>query len=447
MTAIPERRRRRTLVAAITASGLLVAAAAMFVVGVVTLANSQEGESVGVDDRPREVFPATPNALVSVTDDDGNLASVAVLTLLPDGAGGSIVTMPVNADATAGFGLQRRPLDELFDPERPDDFVVAVEDMLSIRIQRSAVLDPAGLAAIVEPVGSIEVLLPDAVIDSDAVDPALPDDDPTQGVVVSAGPQTLSPDDVATVLTAIDDDAPADAQHAIDVAMWSAIAARTPLTVAGESSGSANGAVAPATVEELAARLLSGEVAVRDISADRPGASTNPTDADVVVLDRFDSALVFAQVAPALVSTPNPGLKIRVEAQYTNEQVEQTEGLFASASDVARGFIGQMLFLQNNVVSADTAAVGAPDVTVIEVTDPRRLEETVAAAEALFGQADVRVADVVLEGVDLRVTLGMTYLIREMVRVGAGADEPSADTTPATGSAVPATTDTVDGDG
>ena len=440
MTAIPERRRRRTLVAAVTATGLLVAAAAMFVVGVVTLANSEEGEAVGVDDRPREVFPATPNALVSVTDDDGNLASVAVMTLLPDGAGGSIVTMPVNSDSTAGFGLQRRPLDELFDPELPDDFVMAVEDMLSITIQRSTILDPAGMAAIVEPVGSIDVVLPDDVIDSDAVDPALPDDDPTQGVVVSAGPQTLSPEDVAAVLTAIDETGRAYAQHAIDVAMWSAIAARAPLTVAGESSGSANGAGAPATAEELVVELLSGEVAVRDISATRPGAATNPTEADVVVLDRTDAALVFAQVSPALVSTPNPGLKIRVEAQYNDDQVEQSDGLFDSASDVAREFIGQMLFLQNNVVSADTAAVGAPEVTVIEITDPSRLEETEAAAEALFGEADVRVAEVVLEGVDLRVTLGMTYLIREMVRVGAGTDGAPADQTPAT-------TATVGGDG
>ena len=47
----------------------------------------------------------------------------------------------------------------------------------------------------------------------------------------------------------------------------------------------------------------------------------------------------------------------------------------------------------------------------------------------------------------MRVTLGMTYLIREMVRVGAGAGEAPADTTPVTGSAVPATTDTVVGDG
>ena len=116
MTAIAQRRRRRTVVAAVAASALVCLAAVMFVVGVVTLSNSREGEAVGIDTRPREVFPATPNALLAVTDDEGRLGSVVVLTLLPDGIGGSIVTLPPNADSTAGFGLQRRPLDVLFDP-------------------------------------------------------------------------------------------------------------------------------------------------------------------------------------------------------------------------------------------------------------------------------------------------------------------------------------------
>lgn len=442
MTAIPERRRRRTIAGAIAATALLCAAAVMFVVGVVTLSNSQEGQAVGVDTRPREVFPATPNALLAVTDDEGRLGSVVVLTLLPSGVGGSIVTVPPNADTTAGFGVQRRPLDALFDPERPDEFVVAVEDMLSLTIERSAIVGPDELAALIEPLGSVQVVLPDAVIDSDSVDPvAAPDEElgdeaegAVDGVIVTAGPQTLSPADVAAVLTAIDDSVSSGAQHPIDVAMWSAIVEATPLITAGTSSNVEADSPPPADVEQLVAQLLSGEVAVRNIASREPSAAINPTDADVVVLDRADAALVFAQVSPALVSTPNPGLKIRVVAQYTDDQLAQTDGLFDSTSDVARGFIDQMLALQNNVVSADTADLGAPEITLIEVTDPRRLEETRAAAEVLFGQAEVRVADVVLEGVDLQVTLGMTYLIREMVRVGVGVDEaPGAepgDTTP-----------------
>jgi hypothetical protein len=247
------------------------------------------------------------------------------------------------------------------------------------------------------------------------------------------------------VLTAIDDSVSSGAQHPIDVAMWSAIVEATPLITAGTSSNVEADSPPPADVEQLVAQLLSGEVAVRNIASREPSAAINPTDADVVVLDRADAALVFAQVSPALVSTPNPGLKIRVVAQYTDDQLAQTDGLFDSTSDVARGFIDQMLALQNNVVSADTADLGAPEITLIEVTDPRRLEETRAAAEVLFGQAEVRVADVVLEGVDLQVTLGMTYLIREMVRVGVGVDEAPGvepgdttpdDTAPGTGTVV-----------
>jgi hypothetical protein len=432
----------------VAASALVVAAAVMFVVGVVTLSNSQEGEAVGIDTRPREVFPATPNALLAVTDDDGQLGSVAVLTLLPEGVGGSIVTVPPNADSTAGFGVQRRPLDELFDPDRPDDLVLAVEDMLSITIQQSAIVGPEEFAALIRPLGSVEVDLPDDVIDGDGSGDVDAPDDGTDGVdaglIAAAGPQTLSPDDVAVILTAIDDSVNAGAQHPIDVAVWSAIAGATPLISAGASNDVGAGSTPPATVEELVVRLLSGPVAVRDISASAPSAAINPTESDVLVLDRADAALVFAQVSPALVSTPNPGLTIRFEAQFTDEQLEASQGLFDSNSDVARGFIDQMFLLQNNVVSADTLPAGAPDVTVIEVVDPRRLEETRAAAEALFGQAEVRVAEVVLEGVDLEITLGMTYLIREMVRVGVGVDEESDG---ATDDTAPSTTGTVVVDG
>ena len=276
------------------------------------------------------------------------------------------------------------------------------------------------------------------------VDPtAVPDENaPVPGVVVTAGPQVLSPEDVVVVLTAIDEAVAADVQHSIDVAMWEAIAAAAPSLSAEAPTDASGRPIAPATVQELLARLFSGDVGVRDIAATSPGAATNPTEADVVVLDRFDSTLVFAQISPALVSTPNPGLKVRVTAQYTDDQVAQTRGLYDTSSDVARAFIALVLFLQNNVVSADTAPVGAPDVTVIVVTDPRRVAETEAAAEALFGETEVRVAETVLDGVDVDVTLGMSYLLRETARLG-GADggQPPTDT------GGPPTNDTVPTDG
>ncbi len=458
----------------------MIVASVLFAVGVVTLSNSQEGEAVGVDTRSTEKFPSTPNALLAVTDDAGQLASVVVMTLLPDGQGGSIVTVPVNADATSGFGLQRRPLNESFDPSDPEAFVATVEDMLSITIERSAVVDPAGLEALLEPLGPVQVVLPDAVIDTDAIDtgeqasvttvpdstvpdgsvpdgsvpdetvPAgsTPDEGDSQvvgldGVIVTAGPQILETAQVVEVLTAIDQSVPAYEQHPLDVAMWSAIAQLAPIDVPPEpvTTDDVGQPVAPDTVADLVALLFEGPVGVRDIAVSSSVATTNPTDADVVVLDRNDSVLVFAQISPSLVSTPNIGSKVRVEVRFTDDQLAQSGGLYDTNSDIAREMVGLVLYLQGNVVSVDTAATGAPELTLVEVADPALLEEATKTAELLFGPAEVRVATTVLEGVDLVVTLGQSYVARAVAAAansdGASGIEPD-ETTPA---------DTVEGNG
>ena len=452
MTAMAQRRARRTITAATVALGLVIVAAVLLTVGIVTLSNSQEGEAVGVDTRPIETFPATPNALLAVTDDDGRLASVVVMTLLPEGQGGSVVTVPVNADASSGFGLQRRPLNEAFDPSDPEAFVATVEDMLSITIERSAVVDPAGLEALLEPLGSVQVSLPDAVIDTDAVDTgervlATTDPDDTDpdgpvpdgsvlergaseivgddGVIVTAGPQILETAQAVEVLTAIDDSVPAYDQHPLDVAMWSAIAQRAPINVPPEpvATDDQGRPVAPDTVGDLAALLFDGVVGVRDIAVSPSTATTNPTDADVVVLDHSDSVLVFAQISPSLVSTPNTGSKARVEVLFTDDQLARADGLYETNADVAREMVQLVLFLQGNVVSVDTSATGAPDLTIVEVADPALLEEAITTAELLYGAAEVRLATTVLDGVDLVVILGRSYLERA---VGAAANSSGA---------------------
>jgi hypothetical protein len=123
VTAIAVRRTRRTVIGAAMALGLFVLASAMFVVGVVTLSNSQEGEAVGVDARPRVQLPVTPNAALALTDEAGRLASLVVMTLLPEGQGGSIVTVPVNADVTAGFGPEPLSMASVFGTVDLDGFV------------------------------------------------------------------------------------------------------------------------------------------------------------------------------------------------------------------------------------------------------------------------------------------------------------------------------------
>lgn len=410
MTAIAERRTRRTVFGAVAAVLLIVAAGAMFVVGVVTLSNSQEGEAVGVDTRPRVQFPATPNALLAVTDENGELASTVVMTLLPEGQGGSIVTVPVNADSTAGFGLQRRPLDESFDAADVEGLVASVEEMLAITIQRADVVDAEELEALLPDAEALQFVLPTDVVDTSG----------GGGVIATAGPQTFTVDEAVSILTAIDDDAEVDTSHANDVAVWESLAQTAPVAVPPESVplDELGRPVAPATVEELMTRLWQGEITVRDLLLVPVDEESNPTEVDVVLIDRRDSNLVFAQVSPGLVSTPNTGLTVRIVANFTDEQLAEAGGVYDSTSDLAAELIGRLLFIGGNVTSVDTAPTGAPAVTVIEVVDVRQMEENVEAAEALFGEAEVRVAESVIEGIDVEVILGMSYLEREAERVG-----------------------------
>lgn len=440
MTAIAARRKRGTVVGAVVALILAVSASVMFVTGVNTLSNSREGQSVGIDDRPRQQFPVTPNALLAVQDATGDLASLAVLTLLPEGQGGSIVPLRVDADATSGFGLDPRPIADEFDPADVELLVATVEEMLSISLQRAALVDADVLESLIEPIGTVRADLATGVDDAEPNGTATGDAVTGDAVTAPAGMQTLTPPRAAAALIAADIDP--EAAHANDVAVWEALAAAAPLVTTPEAvpTDDLGRPVAPTTVEELFGRLFEGSVGVRDLAL-APVLPASGTDPDAVVIDRRDSAFVFAQVSPALVSTPNPGLKIRVVAPYTLAQLDESDGLFESTTELMVEFIGQMLFLQNNVVSVDTAPSGAAAVTVIEVVDPRVFEQVEESSTAIFGEAEVRLADTLLEGVDIEVTLGMSYVIREMVRAESGGGE-------SVGTSVPGpATATVGGDG
>jgi hypothetical protein len=417
VTAIARRRTRRTIVGAVAAVLLVMAASAMFVVGVVTLSNSQEGEAVGVDTRPRMQLPATPNALLAVTDENGRLASVVVMTLLPEGQGGSIVTVPVNADTTAGFGLQRRPLDESFEADDVEELIASVEEMLAITVQRAEIVDADGLEALLPDVDALRFVVPNDVIDTQG----------GGGVISTAGPQRFTRSEMVSILTAIDDDAEVDISHANDVVVWEALAQTAPVSVPPEPVplDELGRPIAPATVGELMTRLWQGEVAVRDLLVIPIAEDENPTGVDVVLIDRRDSNLVFAQVSPGLVSTPNTGLTVRIVANFTDDELAEAGGAYESTSDLAVELIGRLLFLGGNVPSVDTAPTGAPPITIIEVAEARQIQESIEAAEALFGEAEVRVAETVIEGIDVEVTLGMSYLAREAERL--------SDATPDTG--------------
>jgi hypothetical protein len=264
------------------------------------------------------------------------------------------------------------------------------------------------LTSMLPEVETVRLELPEDVIDTT----------PGGGRIAVAGPQSSTIAELADILGAIDDDASTDVSHPNDVAVWQALAQTAPAAVASEPIplDDLGRPIPPDTVEGLVAQLWQGQISVRDLATIVDSEAGAAAAADVVLIDRRDSTLVFSQVSPGLVSTPNTGLTARIVANFTDEQISAADPSYATSSDVAVELIGRLLFLSGNVVSVDTAPTGAPAVTIIEVADVRQLEDTVGAAGSLFGRAEVRVAETVIEGVDIEITLGMSYLEHELGR-------------------------------
>lgn len=436
MTALPGRRRRRTVFGAVAAFVLLSVAVGLAVVGGFAVVNSTAGQVVAEDIRPVAQFPNTDDAALAVVDDNNQLTSLIIATLSPDGTGGSIVTVPVNADASVGFGDVRRPLNTEIDPANPAAFFEAVEATLAISLQFGEIVAADRLAALIEPVVPISVNLPEDVIDSSL---------PGTGRVAGIGERTLNPALTVRALRALDASGSSYDHHETDVEIWSALAANSPL----------NGAVTPprdefdrpvaaTSIDEVFTRLWQGPVQVRDLAL-QPGTSSGSLD--VVILDRVDSLLVFAQISPARVLTPSPGLVFRIELPYSDDQINAADDVFATRDDIARKMVGELLFESTNIVSVDTQSASSKAVvpTRVEVADDRFLPNMEQLVPGIFGESELVVATDLVAGVDVVVVLGTGYIDLKREQ-GVVVPPPTTSTTSTTTVATTSTTTSPSGD-
>jgi hypothetical protein len=388
VTALAERRRRSTVVAAGAVVVTVAAAVGLGVVGGLTLYHSTEGADAS-DDRPELVFPNTPSGLIAAVDDEGRLASLAVAVVRPSGAGGSVITVPVSADASGGDGTERLPLAETAELAGADSVQREAEILLGLTIESFEVVDEARLEELLRPVGDIDVDLPVDVTDAD-------------GRVVA---DSLDPAAAAAALVARDPSVPADEQYPAASAVWAAIAEAVGDGIDVSDSSSEQASDSADGVAEVLAPALAGPLASRSLTSSPVPAARNPRDVDVVLLDRAELAFVFGQIAPGKVAAPNPALTFRVESPFTEADLDGTE---LTNDDVAYRAISQLLFVRGNVQSVDTAPGDVPAVTTIEVADESLLEGT-GSTETFFGDVDVSVADTTIVGVDAVVRLGASY--------------------------------------
>jgi hypothetical protein len=407
MTALSGRRRRNTFLA--LGAGVLAAVLAptLLYVGAKAITNSKAGINALGDAPPEQAFPATPTALLATVDAANELTSVTVLVLAPDSdvtaagydqRGGSIVSVPINADS--GAGEQLLSLHDAYTLGGLEELRIDLESAINLTIDYSKVMTGDEFAAFLGTLPALQVTLPRDVLGSD------------ETAIYAKGPAVLTATQAAQIITS---NSPSESeplrQPNID-ALWSGIVG----AVGTGRTGQTLSASTPTTFDELAARLMAGPVGSRGLVARALEAERNPEGLDVEGLDRTDTILVFASIAPAQMTRPAPGLSYRLEAPPGyDQQVRKT--------------IGILLSFDNNVVSVDLNAEPREETTYLMYDSA--LAEAEPTENAVFGTITIETPDVRLGGVDVTISLGTTYL--------AGVDLSAPDATSSTSTSVAVT--------
>jgi hypothetical protein len=382
MSAIPGRRRKRTVGMFVTTVVMVLLAPVLFWVGFSAVLDSTGGKDALADNLPEKTFPATPTALYLTVDGNGVLSSATVFVLSAKGVGGSIVSVPVNADV--GFADDaRQSLQQVYADGGVDAMTFAVESLLLLTINDTTVVDAAQLTAFLTPFEPFTISLT-----SDVVTETAEGDDPD---VLRAGTVVLPAKDAAKVLISgagLGDESSRKGNHE---ALWAGF-----VTAVGGGRGTTlPTAVPPASIEEFTARLVAGPVASRGLSTFALTEEQNPSGLDVVQLDQSEAVFVFGSVAPGSMSGPKLGPNFRVEAPPGYDlQVKLT--------------IDKILFIGANVLSVDTSATPRADTVFLVPNEADRIRAQVA--DEIFGTIVFEDPVERIDGIDVTLVLGTDYL-------------------------------------
>jgi hypothetical protein len=387
MTAIPARRRRR-LIAAVTSSVLTVIALPG---GLVLGANSLLNETGGnkVTSEATAVIPETPVELLVITNARNEVASLALIAIAPGNKGGTIVSLPVGANADTPKGEAPRRIVDLYAAGGLEAVRTDVENLLNISIVTADELTEAELATALGPVGNQSVTLPQPVVDM-AVDTG-------PVTVLQAGSITVSPAQIAAGLAATQAGVPEATRLPQVKALWTAIAraglveeeTATSTTVVAEVT-------APTTTAEFVAALFGGRVDVWQFEATLMNdAVRNPAALDMYALDGGEVLTVMASVAPSAMRITSTNISVMIDLPF-------------NSISYAREAVTRLAFMGANVVLLRQTTEAPEARSVVYYND------AIARAEAenyvgLLGPLKYVESADVIEGVNLRIVLGNDF--------------------------------------
>jgi hypothetical protein len=375
----------------------VVVAVALVAVGVVALTNYEGGKNVG-SDLPQVQLPETPVAMLAAVDEDNVLASLTVLVLDPSGSGGSIVSIPVVADASTVAEV-RAPLRAVYAEQGAEGLRLQAESVLNLTVDTFEVMPASRVAGLLAGVGGIPVTFEADVLD----------DSPAR-VIFEQGTASLNAREASQALAAYTPEQPDAVQRPTAVAVWAGV-----VEAVGSGVGEPPSDPAAASVPAFVGHLFTGPLASRGLPTIEIPEELNPDGIDVEQLDLAEAILVFAAVAPSAMSTPRDGLINRIVGPPGSEaKVKET--------------IALLLFFGQNVVSV---AFDGPDQEPTDIInyDERTLGDA-EAASPLFGTVRFPEPTERVVGVDVVIVLGSDFLTQTVDPDELSPSSSSPDTVP-----------------
>lgn len=148
------------------AAGVVAAIVAptLVYVGAKAISNSTAGRNALSDALPEQTFPQTPTAMLATVSDKNELTSVTVFVLAPDSdttaagydqRGGSVVSIPINADP--GSGDQLLSLHDAYALGGEEELRAEVESAINLTIDSSTVMKRGAFAGFLSGLPPIQV--------------------------------------------------------------------------------------------------------------------------------------------------------------------------------------------------------------------------------------------------------------------------------------------------
>lgn len=345
----------------------------------------------GVISLPSRAVPLTPTAIFAVTDEENFLTSLTVMALTPQGAGGTVMVIPVGALVGGRPVGKPQRLADVYGSDGVEALQNAVEAMTNSQIEQITVNGVDGTAELLARVGTVNATFSTDVTDTESE---------ISDVIAEKGSVDLTPMEMSAVLAARDISGDEAGRYPSIKATWEGISA----AVGGGRPGAVPavvipdvGAQSPADMPAFMSALFAGPINIWQIDTERIiDAERNPKDIDVYRYNAGEVVMVMASVAPSAMVAVLPTLTVQVDSPFDDSTVTQDS-------------VFRILYMGTNVVLVRVVASVPPPVTIIKYSDEmdRAIAEplTTMLGEVVFERATERV-----DGVDIQIVLGDSFV-------------------------------------